>query len=320
MSKNIFENLKGTVSIGNLKAGTLVLWNMVKDHEAEAWMAVDIAAGVGAVATAIVATVKAVDAFNAKTDEKWAEANNNWEKTEETQDPVDEQGRLRWHREEYYPTKKETLGLTWKYYIPTVALTALSIGGAVSSNKAHEKQYAALAALLTISETQNKDLMAKIEELFGEGSKEKVKEAMFEDKLNAKSDGEFRMATDKEATLYISSGNKVHFEDEFGNEWDSTIPYVEAAIQELNKKMRTESFFSCSVNEFVMMAGGNPGIDKFALQGDNEGWSVSAMDYDMPFEDDPIPIKLKPFINNITKEVAVLVEYQYEPIQHFFEY
>lgn len=294
MSKNIFENLKGTVSIGNLKAGTLVLWNMVKDHEAEAWMAVDIAAGVGAVATAIVATTKAVKAVEEK-------------KTKKEEPEVD-------------LSKKEVAETVWKYYIPTVALTALSIGGAVGSNKAHEKQYAALAALLTISETKNKDLMAKIEELFGEGSKEKVKEAMFEDKLNAKSDGEFRMATDKEATLYISSGNKVHFEDEFGNEWDSTIPYVEAAIQELNKKMRTESFFSCSVNEFVMMAGGNPGIDKFALQGDNEGWSVSAMDYDMPFEDDPIPIKLKPFINNITKEVAVLVEYQYEPIQHFFEY
>ena len=113
MSKNIFENLKGTVSIGNLKAGTLVLWNMVKDHEAEAWMAVDIAAGVGAVATAIAATVKAVDAFNEKTDEKWAEANNNWEETEKSQDPVDEQGRRRWRRKDYYPTKKDTLELVW---------------------------------------------------------------------------------------------------------------------------------------------------------------------------------------------------------------
>lgn len=314
MSKNIFENLKGTVSIGNLKAGTLVLWNMVKDHEAEAWMAVDIAAGVGAVATAIAATVKAVNAFNAKTNEDWG---NECDKI------VKEKGLFDTklpHAKDFYPTKKETLELVWKYYIPTVALTALSIGGAVGSNKAHEKQYAALAALLTISETQNKDLMAKIEELFGEGSKEKVKEAMFEDKLNAKADGNFKLADSKDAALYISSGNKVHFEDEFGNEWDATIPYVEAAIQELNKRMRTESFFSCSVNEFVMMAGGNPGIDKFSLQGDNEGWSASAMDYDIPFEDDPIPIKLKPFINNITKEVAVLVEYQYEPIQHFFEY
>lgn len=320
MSKNIFENLKGTVSIGNLKAGTLVLWNMVKDHEAEAWMAVDIAAGVGAVATAIVATVKASDAFNEKTDEKWAEANNNWEETEKSQDPVDEQDRRRWRRKDYYPTKKETLELVWKYYIPTVALTALSIGGAVGSNKAHEKQYAALAALLTISETQNKDLMAKIEELFGEGSKEKVKEAMFEDKLNAKSNGEYKRISDKEVAVYVPVGTKVHFEDDLGNEWDSTIPFVEEAIRELNYRCKNEQFFSCSVNEFVMMAGGNPEIDKFTTAGDKEGWATEGMGLDMPFEDDPIPIKLIPLVNGKTKNLYMYVEYQYEPFQHYNEY
>lgn len=294
MSKNIFENLKGTVSIGNLKAGTLVLWNMVKDHEAEAWMAVDIAAGVGAVVTAIMATTKAVKAVEEK-------------KTKKEELEVD-------------LSKKEVAETVWKYYIPTVALTALSIGGAVSSNKAHEKQYAALAALLTISETQNKDLMAKIEELFGEGSKEKVKEAMFEDKLNAKSNGEYKRISDKEVAIYVPVGTKVHFEDDLGNEWDSTIPVVEEAIRKLNYRCKNEQFFSCSVNEFVLTAGGNPEIDKFTTAGDKEGWATEGMGLDMPFEDDPIPIKLIPMVNSLTKNLYMYVEYQCEPFQRYYEY
>lgn len=295
MSKNFLETFKGTMNIGNLKAGTVILWNMVKDHEAEAWMAVDIAAGVGAVATAIVATTKAVKAVE--------------EKKAKKEEPEAEL------------SKKEVAETVWKYYIPTTALTALSVGGAIGSNKAHEKQYAALAALLTISETQNKDLLKKIDELFGEGSKEKVKEAMFEDKLNAGSEnGEFNRANKKETTVYISSGSKVHFEDTFGNEWDATIPYVESAIRELNTRVRNEQFFCCSVNEFVMMAGGNPEIDKFCMNGDTCGWSASAMAFDEPFEETPIPIKLTPFINQITKEMCVYVEYQFDPIQYYMEY
>lgn len=215
MSKNIFENLKGTVSIGNLKAGTLVLWNMVKDHEAEAWMAVDIAAGVGAVVTAIMATTKAVKAVEEK-------------KTKKEEPEVD-------------LSKKEVAETVWKYYIPTVALTALSIGGAVGSNKAHEKQYAALAALLTISETQNKDLMAKIEELFGEGSKEKVIDSITEDKLREETGAENLINPTKSKTnVYMTNDVPILTVDTFGHSWYSTVSEIRHAIELINYKF-TES-------------------------------------------------------------------------------
>lgn len=219
MSKNILETFKDTINIGNLKAGTLVLWNMVKDHEAEAWMAVDIAAGVGAVATAIVATTKAAKAVE--------------EKKAKKEEPEAEL------------TKTEVAETVWKYYIPTVALTALSIGGAVGSNKAHEKQYAALAALLTISETQNKDLMVKIEELFGEGSKEKVIDSITEDKLREETGAENLVNPTKSQTnVYMTNDIPILTVDTFGHSWYSTVSEIRHAIELINYKFTASGIVS----------------------------------------------------------------------------
>lgn len=288
----IINGLKSTMTVANFKKGALLVSDWSKKHSAEICTGVGVLGCVTAVGSAVKATVDAKNAVEKAEEEK-----------------------------ERHLTRKELIAIVWKYYILTALLTTSSVAGTLASNSIHKKAFAELAALLALSETKVSDLTAKIDEMFGEGTTDKVREEILKDKATEDSEGELKKASDGEIVICMNNGSRVKFLDEYGNAWYSTIPLVEEAIENLNYQFKNDAIGVFSVEDFVMMAGANPKLDDISIAACKHGWSRSAFYADEPItEECPIRIKLEPHINDVTKEVTVLVVYYDEPDRCYMEY
>lgn len=78
---------------------------------------------------------------------------------------------------------KETIKTTWKFYIPVVVSTAVSIPCIIGGNCIYSKRNAALAAAYTLSETALQQYQDKVTEIVGEKKSQEIQESISKDKI-----------------------------------------------------------------------------------------------------------------------------------------
>lgn len=284
----IFE----TLNFENLKKGSLVLLSLAKENQAEVLTGIAMAA----VPAAVVATVKATR----KADEVIKKA------SEESEEALD------------VKTKTAVAG---KYYIVPVLLAVLAMGCTYASNYKSREKYAALAAVLAISETQNKDLLEQIEKLLGKEKKDEIVDGTIRDRIDKDHNMETRPATSKEQKVCLANnGAKLHFVDYYGNEWDASLKTFEEAVRELNYDFIHDGIACYSIGDFVSMAGLTDD-DRLTEASLNIGWNRDEMYDNMPIEvDNPIEIKYEPRLDENTGALYMFVKYDTEPSPWFLYY
>ena len=107
---------------------------------------------------------------------------------------------------------KDYIQVTWKYYLPPMALAAVSTGAIIFAHKSDRKQNAALAAAYALSEGHLREYTEKVIETVGEKKEKEVREAIDKDRVenNPPVDGEI-ISTGQGDTLCMDAWSGRYF-------------------------------------------------------------------------------------------------------------
>ena len=183
-------------------------------------------------------------------------------------------------------TISETIGATWKYYLPTAIGIATSAACILGANSVSTRRNAALAAAYSLSETAMAEYQDKVREIVGERKESDVRADIARD----------RMAVDppNPSEVIITGKGETWFRESITHRYfKSDIEKVRKVENDLNREMRNSN--TISVND-VLYALGLPSDHK--VLGDL-GWDI-----------DKHPIEFI-FIPVMTEEVGVCIELDY---------
>lgn len=151
------------------------------------------------------------------------------------------------HGADYMPEDKEItlpleekVKLCWKYYIPAVLSTAASAGCAIASTSIYADRFATVTALLALSEADNKELKAKMEEILGKETVEKIQEAIGDDRVKETMEVDEIKPAQKEIVVNLTDDVILPVVDSYGVRWKATPAEVRAAISAVNSKLKFE--------------------------------------------------------------------------------
>lgn len=166
-------------------------------------------------------------------------------------------------------TKKEVIKLTWRYYWPVVASTAISIPLIIAGNRVSNKRYAALAAAYSISETALLEYQEKTRDLLGEKKAREIQESIDSDKIN-------KTYTGTNQIIMTGNGESLFYEPLSGRYFKSNWNDIAKAANELNAQALSELVSQITLNEW---------FDRLGLEdtevGDIMGWELDGKPYNL---------------------------------------
>lgn len=139
----------------------------------------------------------------------------------------------------------DALKLTWKCYIPSVALCTISIACLIESNSIHTKRYATLAAAYNLSSSALSEYKSKVIERIGEKKARDIHDDIMKDKVSS-------MPVDC-GIEDTGKGQTMFYEPQSGRLFKSNIDDVRAAENIMNNKLLNEGYIS--LNDFYSELG-----------------------------------------------------------------
>lgn len=127
-------------------------------------------------------------------------------------------------------TKKETVRLVWKCYIPTFALSTLTIASIVATHKIHSGREVALATAYALTDRTLKEYRNKVVEVLGERKEEKIQDAIAQDKINQN--------PKSQSKVIVTGHGDVDFYDAIcGRYFKGNIEYIRKVQNDLNQQI-----------------------------------------------------------------------------------
>ena len=210
--KNIFKGVKIKQVF---KAGDV----LIKKHSPEILIGVGIAAGITAGISAVMATPKALTLIEEEKRDRRKEAmKNSIDGMVYEPEPI---------------TKLDMVELTWKTYLPSVALAALSVVSIISSNRISSRRTAALAAAYSLSETAFSEYKDKVAETIGEKKASIIEEKVAQDQIK-----KIPMLPDEiEETGH---GEFLFLDPKSGRYFRSSKEFIDRVMVKLNSQLMNE--------------------------------------------------------------------------------
>ena len=166
-------------------------------------------------------------------------------------------------------TKKEIVKYTWKCYIPTVAVGAVTIACIIGAHNVHLRRNVALASLYSLTESAFKEYQSKVVETIGKNKELKVRNDISEDliKQNPTKDTEI---------IFTGKGETLCYDAMSGRYFKTDLDKVRRIQNNLNRELMSEMFIS--LNEFY----DELGLSHIKL-GEESGWHVNNALIDIVF-------------------------------------
>ncbi len=138
----------------------------------------------------------------------------------------------------------ETVKVAWKPYIPALLLGGASVGCLIGANTVSARRHAALYSAYELSKTAYNELNEKVTEVVGEKKVTEIKQKLAEDKVNKVSP---EGVIEKKSNVVIAGDGDTWFIDAMSNQpFLSSKNKLDAAANELNRKMRSDMYVSLS--------------------------------------------------------------------------
>lgn len=167
-------------------------------------------------------------------------------------------------------TVMETVGTTWKCYIPAAITGTVSAACIIGANSVNAKRNAALATAYKLSETAFKEFKDKAVEEIGEKKVETIYEKIAQDRVDK---------SDAQDTKVEKTGNgEFLYQTPSGRRFYSSRTAIDLAIANINLKLHKWQYVS--LNDFYEELGLEP-----APEGDDLGWNI---------KDGEVDIRIKP--------------------------
>lgn len=158
---------------------------------------------------------------------------------------------------------KEVIKLTWKCYIPAVAVGSTTIACIIGANSINLRRNAALASVYSLTETAFKEYQAKVVETIGEKKAQAIKDEIAQDKLNEN-------PLSKNQIIFTGKGDVLCYEDWSGRYFYSDMETLRKLQNDINKRLISEMWIS--LNDAYCEMGLAP------IKGGNDvGWDVDNM-------------------------------------------
>lgn len=151
---------------------------------------------------------------------------------------VDEVNHRNWNNPDFYElTKKEVIGLTWKFYIPALAMCVVTGACVIGSNSINQRRNAALAALYSLSETAFREYKTKVVEEIGRNKELKVRDGIAQDRVTNNPVGD--------RTIIITGNGEVLCYDALSDRYfKSSAEKIRQQVLDLNYDLMTEMWLS----------------------------------------------------------------------------
>lgn len=170
----------------------------------------------------------------------------------------------------------EVVKTTWKCYIPTATAGIFSIGCIIGAQCVSAKRISALAAACKLSETALMDLKDTTEEVVGEEQVKEIKQKIAEKKV-----GKIDVKDSDKSKVVVASDGDAWFVDPISNQpFSSTVNKIDAAVNRLNRRMRSEMYISLS--DLYDEIGG--GLQHTSIS-DELGWRIDKSEIQVEYSD-----------------------------------
>lgn len=151
-------------------------------------------------------------------------------------------------------TKLETAIAAAPAYIPPILTGVATLACMFGANVLNKRQQASLMSAYALVDNSYREYKKKVEELYGEGSNQKVQAEIAKDKY-------------EESDLEPEDGMKLFYDEFSGRYFESTIEKVQRAEYEINRDLNMQCY--ATLNDFYDYLGLIP-IDG----GEDLGWSA----------------------------------------------
>lgn len=185
----------------------------------------------------------------------------------------------------------EYVRLTWRSYLPAVAVGSTTIACIICANRVENRRAAAVAAAYSLSERAFEEYRAKVADRLGEGKAQEIKDEIHQNRV--KNDP-------NSAVVMVGSGKVLCYETYAGRYFESTMEDLKWAQNKLNAQVVNNYY--ASLNDFYS-AVGLPMTD----MGEELGWNVDRL------------LELE-FSSVLTEESKPCLAFSFTvtPIRHYF--
>lgn len=158
-------------------------------------------------------------------------------------------------------TIPEKVKVTWKLYIPAIALGTASTACLIGASRQNLKRNAALATAYKLTETAFSEYKEKVVETLGEKKEKQVREKVIKDRLE-------KTPVDNTKVIITGKGDVLCCDVVFGQYFRSNMETIKKAINDVNYRMLGEQYVS--LNDLY----DELGVPRIEI-GDSLGWNIS---------------------------------------------
>lgn len=162
-------------------------------------------------------------------------------------------------RIKFLPTKT-IVKLTWKCYLPSMAMGLVTAGCIVGANSINLRRNAALATIYTITEQALKEYQAKVIETIGEKKEHKIRDDITADRIRKNPLGANEI-------IFTGNGEVLCYDSLSGRYFKSDVEKIRRTINDLNQNLVTDLFVTVNDLYYGLGLSGT-------AQGDQMGWSL----------------------------------------------
>lgn len=159
-----------------------------------------------------------------------------------------------------YFSNFEIIKLTWRCYVSSAILSAMSITCMITSASISKKRQAALSTAYMISEKAFREYKDKVISTIGKNKEGKIVDEIMQDKLENSS-------IDSKEVIITGNGDYLFYDEMNDRYFESNTDFIKKKVNEYNRMLIIESFLS--LNEWYYMIGLKP-----TKLGDDLGWNV----------------------------------------------
>lgn len=142
------------------------------------------------------------------------------------------------------PTRKETVELVWKEFVPPVVVGLATVTAIIAANRVGTRRAAALAAAFKISENLAEEYREKVIETIGKKPEEEIRSKLAQTRMEN---------TPAAETIIITGSNALFFDELSGRYFQSSMENVRQAVNQINHQINNN--FSATLTEFYDLLG-----------------------------------------------------------------
>jgi len=134
-------------------------------------------------------------------------------------------------------TKIDVIRLTWRCYIPALAVGGATILCVIGSNSISLRRNAALASVYSITETAFKEYKSKVVETIGKNKELSIRDEVTSDRIK-----KHPSATSE--VIFTGKGDVLCYDPLSGRYFKNDIEKIRRAINDINHNLRSEMFLT----------------------------------------------------------------------------